>query len=86
MHVEPLIFALDGSIRGLGILSMYAEEHTLDSDCLCVGRHWNQDIAMDVYHQMLLDFFMDCTRSGTYFLSQEAYTAVVLRLFQFDSR
>jgi len=86
MHVDPLLFVLDGSVRGLGILSMYPEEHALDNDCLRVGRHWNQDIVMDVYHQFLLDFVMDPARSGAYFLSQEAYTAVTLKILQFGSR
>ena len=86
MHVNPSVFALDGSICGLGILSMYTEEHTLDNDCFCVGQHWTQDIVMDIYHQFLLGFFMDPARSEAYFLSEEVYTIVVLKILQFASR
>ena len=85
LGIDPDVFVVDTSSRGLGILSIYPEEHAFDRDCFRVGRHWDQDIVMDVYHQYLLEFFMDDTRSERYFLSAEVYLTAALKVLQFLS-
>jgi len=86
LHVQSSTFALDRSKEGLGILSMYAEEHDFDRDSFRVGHHGDQDIVVDVYHQFLWDFFGDQNRSGKYALTDGAYKAVVIKISQFVLR
>jgi len=65
---------------------MFVENNALDGNCFRVGRHSDQDIVMDTYHQFLFDFFMDHTRAAPYDLSPDAYTTLALKALQFMSR
>jgi|SRR6266511_3313098 len=78
--------SLDESEVGLGLLSIYDGTEHHDKDWFRVGRHWNQDIILDVYYGQLFDFVEHPIKAGKYFLCCDSYASAALKCLQLLSR
>lgn len=76
------ILSLDESEVGLGLLSIYDGTEHHDKVWFCVGRHWNQDIILDVYYRQLFDFVGHPMKAGKYFLCCHSYASAALKCLQ----
>ena len=57
-----------------------------DDDCFRLGQHRSCDIVVDVYHQLLFDFFNDPVRSEKFCLSPMVFASAASRCRRFICR
>jgi len=82
LQVKSSMLKFDTSMGGLGLLSLYRDGRS-DDDCFRLGQHRSCDIVVDVYHQLLFDFFNDPVRSERYCLSSVMFELAALRCRRF---